>query len=285
MCLKQVPDPQSQLLPAPSGRSIVLSDVPLVLNESDGCALEAALRLVEAQGGENEIVAVTVGTREAEDVLRRALALGASRAVRIAPEVDPPTESRDGPARRESRGESRLCGRDPFSVVVALAGVIEAEAFDLVLTGSQSQLRGHAVVPVALAQRLGWPWLWLAVELTHPDSQGAQSEELEILRELEGGCFESCRLELPAVVAVQSGVNQPRMTSVRGVMAARKKAIEVLDAQQLGVSPGELRCGGGRVEVLRIEVPKRSEACERIAGDAREAAATLIRRLRAEGVL
>lgn len=228
VCIKQVPEVADEELELDDGR-VDTDDLVPTLNEWDAYALEEAVRISEAHGG--RVVAVTLGDDEAEDELRRALAMGAHEAVRIDAED---YEDADG-----------------IGIARGLAAILEELAPELILTGAQSADTGWGQVGPALAALLGWPHATLAVGIEVGD--GA----LVVQRELEDNTAAEVALELPAVVTVQTGLNEPRYVSVMGIRKVRGVSIDV-------------RAGGdpGRSAVARrtLSLPERSRGGERLEG-------------------
>lgn len=255
VCIKQVPDTEARLRLARDGRWIAEQDLPFVINESDEYALEEALRLAEASGG--EVVAFSLGPERVREALRKALALGASRAVHLA---DP----------------SFLAG-DALATGRALAAGLRRESFDLVLTGSQSEDLGYGATGAVIAAHLGWPHAWLVMGV-EPEAGGT----LKIRREMESGMNEILRLRLPAVLAVQAGLNQPRYASLRGIMAAKKKEIATVSASDLGLDSSEVGEAGSRLEIVEVAFPSSGGGAQMLEGEPAAAARALVEKLRHE---
>jgi electron transfer flavoprotein beta subunit len=196
VCVKQVGTVADELEFTPDGRAIDPDFLDYALNEWDACAVEAALTLRDAEGG--DVTAVTVGDDEADKVVQRALAMGADRGVRI-----------------------DLVTQDPLSVARALAEMAGAASPDLVLCGVQSADLANGAVGAALAGLLSLPFAGVAVAIER-DGAGLQVE-----RELEGGLRERLAVQLPAVVSVQTGINSPRYVNFRQLKAAEATEIDV----------------------------------------------------------
>ncbi len=256
VCVKQVPDTESRLRVAKDGRWIEDEDLPYVLNESDEYAIEEALRWTEKLGG--EVVVFSLGPDRVKEALRKSLALGAARAVHIK-EAQP------------QGGNALATGR-------ILASALARESFDLILTGSQSEDVGSGATGSLIAGHLGWPhaWLVMGIEIESPP------ETARITREMESGLNEVCRLALPAVLQVQAGINTPRYPSLKGIMAAKRKTIEEVSAEALGIEPGLLVADSARLEILSVGFPQSSAATEIITGDAATAAKQLVEKLQRE---
>ena len=256
VCIKQVPDTEARLRVGKDGRWLAEEDLPFVINESDEYALEEGLRLAEATGG--EVVVFTLGPERVRDALRKALAVGAARAVHL---KDPAFAD----------GDALATGR-------ALAAAIRRGGFGLVLTGSQSDDVGYAGTGAIVAGELGWPhaWLVMGVEL---EEGGASAK---VTREMESGMNEIVRLALPAVLAVQAGINHPRYATLKGIMAAKKKEIAEVTAADLGLDPASVGAAGSRLEILSVSLPEGGAGAQRIEGDPPAAAKALVERLRRE---
>lgn len=255
VCIKQVPDTEARLRVSKDGRWIEEDDVPFVMNESDEYALEEALTIASKTGG--EVVAFTLGPDRAKEVLRKALALGAQRAVHLK--------------------DAAFLGGDASSTGLALATAIRREEFDLVLTGSQSEDVGFGGTASVVAGELGWPHAWLVMGLEIETSGTAR-----VTREMESGMNEVSRVRLPAVIQVQAGINHPRYPSLKGIMAAKSKPIEDVSATSLGIDPARLGAAAARFEVLGVAFPSSGSGAEILEGDAATAAKKLVEKLRTE---
>ena len=197
VCIKQVPTREWQPRIDETRRAVRAQDASFEMNEPDAYALEEALRLREKHGG--EVVVCTAGPTRASQVLREALARGADRAIHVE--------------------DDRLSSADAFVVAGALADAVREEKFDLVLTGLQSDDQGAAQTGVILAERLGLPHATIVMDVQ------AQEGSVRVKRELEGGWFQWVQMPLPAVLTIQSGINQLRYATLKGIMAAKKKEI------------------------------------------------------------
>ena len=245
VCIKQVPTREWQPRLADDKTWIREQDVSYEMNEPDAYALEEALRLREKHGG--EVVVCSAGPARVAQVIREALARGADRALHV--EAD------------------SLGAADAFVIADALAAAMREETFDLVLTGLQSDDQGHAQMGVVLAERLGIPHSTIIM-----DVQG-QDGGLRIKRELEGGWFQWIAMPLPALVTIQSGINQLRYATLKGIMASKKKEIKKV-AVPGGLQPAQ--------SIVALAFPTKSKHTQMIAGSAAEAAKELVRRLREE---
>ena len=248
VCIKQVPTREWQPRVDETRRAVREQDASFEMNEPDAYALEEGLRLREKHGG--EVVVCTAGPARAAQVLREALARGAERAIHV--EDD----------RLSSSG-----GADASAVAAALADAIRDEQFDLVLTGLQSDDQGAAQTGVILAERLGLPHATIVMDVQIADSS------VRVKRELEGGWFQWVEMPLPALLTIQSGINQLRYATLKGIMAAKKKEIRK-------VAPSTIP--PARVATVSLDVPRKTKQTQMISGGAAEAAKTLIQKLRDE---
>src|SRR6187401_379462 len=245
VCIKQVVTREWQLRVNEPKTWIRDQDASFELNEPDAYALEEALRLKEKHGG--EVIVCCAGPARAAQVIREALARGADRAVHVESDA--------------------LANADANAVADALAAAIKDEGVDLVLTGLQSDDQGFGQVGVVLAEKLGMPHATIIMEVQ------ASETELRVKRELEGGWFQWMTLPLPALLTIQSGINQLRYATLKGIMAAKKKEI-----RKVAMAPGL----AAAQQIVALALPTRSKQTQMITGSAPEAAKDLVRRLREE---
>jgi electron transfer flavoprotein beta subunit len=245
VCIKQVVTREWPLRVADSGTWVRDHDAAWELNEPDAYALEEALRLREKHGG--EVVVVSGGPARVTQVLREALARGADRAIHV-------------------EGE-HLATADAFVTAAALAAALKGEGIDLILTGLQSDDQGFAQVGVVLAETLGLPHSTIIMEVQ------VQGSELRVKRELEGGWFQWIAMPLPAVITIQSGINQLRYATLKGIMGAKKKEIRVVAAPAGAAA---------RQAIQAVYLPEKSKQTRMIGGSPAEAARELVRVLRDE---
>jgi electron transfer flavoprotein beta subunit len=218
-------------------------DASFELNEPDAYALEEALRLKEKHGG--EVMAISAGPARVTQALREALARGADRAIHVEGEA-------------LARADASVIGK-------SLAAALKAEKIDLVLTGLQSDDQGFAQVGVILAEALGLSHATIVMEVQ------VDGANLRVRRELEGGWFQWVAMPLPALLTIQSGINQLRYATLKGIMAAKKKEIRVVPAPA-GLSP--------LLEIRSLHIPAKQKQTRLITGTPAEAAAELVRALR-----
>jgi electron transfer flavoprotein beta subunit len=259
VCIKQVPARDWQPRLDDQRAWIRESDASYEMNEPDAYALEEALRLKEQQGG--EVVVCSAGPARVAQVLREALARGADRAIHVEAES--------------------LASADAFVIAAALAAAVADERFDLILTGLQSDDQGSAQTGVILAERLGLSHATIVMEVAidPPAGAGAGPATMRVKRELEGGWFQWVAMPLPAVLTIQSGINQLRYATLKGIMAAKKKEIRK-------TAPGGAGAGAagqpGKQKIVGLYVPEKAKKTQIIPGMPLEAAQELVRRLREE---
>ena len=245
VCIKQVVTREWQLRVNEQKTWIRDQDASFELNEPDAYALEEALRLKEKHGG--EVLVCCAGPVRAGQVIREALARGADRALHVESDA--------------------LATADAVTVAEALATAIREENVDLVLTGLQSDDQGFGQVGVVLAEKLGMPHATIIMEVQATESS------LRVKRELEGGWFQWMTLPLPALLTIQSGINQLRYATLKGIMAAKKKEIrKATPPSATGVAP--------RQKIVGLYVPEKGKKTQMISGSPAEAAKELVRRLR-----
>src|SRR5262245_8063745 len=256
VCIKQVPTREWQPRIADSKTWIREADASFEMNEPDAYALEEALRLKEKHSG--EVVVCSAGPARVAQVIREALARGADRAIHV-----------------EDDG---LASADAFVTCNALAAAMKDEKFDLVLTGLQSDDQCFAQVGVSLAEKVGLPHATIIMEVqVNPDGvdRGAGAPgAIKVKRELEGGWFQWVAMPLPAVLTIQSGINQLRYATLKGIMAAKKK-----DIRRVSPPPG---ASAPAQKIVSLYVPERTKRTQMLGGSAAEAAKELVRRLRDE---
>lgn len=256
VCVKQVPNTEARLRVGRDGRWLDEEDLPFVINESDEYALEEGLRLAEKTGG--EVVVFSLGPDRVKEALRKALAVGAARAVHLS---DPAFKG----------GDAMATGR-------ALAAAIARDSFDVVLTGSQSDDTRWGGTGSVLAGYLGWPHVWLVMGVELEDGNGSA----KVTREMESGVNEVSRVRLPAVFEVQAGINHPRYASLKGIMAAKKKEIADVKAADLGLDPSQVGEAGSRIEIVSVGFPESGKGAQILEGDAKTVAAQLVSKLQKE---
>jgi electron transfer flavoprotein beta subunit len=251
VCVKQVPDTETRVKIAPDGVGIAEGDVNWIVSPYDEFAVEEALRIKEAKGG--EVVLVSVGPERVQAALRNGLAMGADSAIHV---KDP-----------------LLDKADPAATALALAAAIRTLApFDLILAGQQGVGGDNGQVPGLLAEILDLPQVTVVVKIE------LQEGKAVVEREIEGG-RETWETFLPAVLSTQKGLNEPRYASLKGIMAAKKKPIQALDLAGLGLAAADV---APKTAVVSMELPPSRPAVRLIEGDPAVQAKELLRLLHEE---
>ena len=241
------------------GTSIADQYLGADLNEWDDYAVEEAVQLQE-EGIADEVVAVTIGPEDCEQTIRQALAKGADRAVRIWDDALEGVDLLDVGAKTE-----------------LLSAVVEAEDPDLVLTGVQSGDDSWGATGVSLAEEVGFQWGAVVNHLEHDLDDGVAS----VRRELEGGVEELTEIELPAVLTIQTGINEPRYASLRGIRQAQRKELDVKALADIGVDESAIESA---LELTDMYEPESESDATVWEGSAEETAGELAELLRNKGV-
>jgi electron transfer flavoprotein beta subunit len=250
VCIKQVVTREWQVRINDAKTWVRDQDASWELNEPDAYALEEALRLKEKHGG--DVVVVSAGPARVSAVIREALARGGDRAIHV-------------------QGDW-LASADANAVAGALAAALQDEHVDIVLTGLQSDDQGFAQVGVVLAEKLDAAHSTIIMDVQVTPGEGGSGGRVRVKRELEGGWFQWIEMALPAVLTIQSGINQLRYATLKGIMAAKKKDVRVVEA---AAPPARQR-------ITSIYVPEKAKQTRLIAGAPADAAAELVRVLRDE---
>ena len=250
VCVKQVPDTEARIKIAPDGKGIGEGDLNWIVSPYDEYAIEEALKIKEAKGG--EVVLISVGPDRVLSALRNGLAMGADSAIHM---KDPLFDALD------SRGTAW-----------ALAAAIKPLGPDLILAGQQGVGTDDSQVPGMLAEILDLPQVTMAVKIEIGEAKATVQREVE-------GATETWETTLPAVLSAQKGLNEPRYASLKGIMAAKKKPITVLDAAATGLKPEDL---APRTRIVSMELPPARSAVKMIEGDTDSQVKELLRLLHEE---
>lgn len=248
--MKQVANKDAVLRISSDEKWINQSDVALQTNESDGYALEEALRLKEAKGN-GEVVVCSLGPHGSKTVIKDALARGADRGIHIIVE-----------------DSYKL---SPFQIAAAIADAIRDESADLVFAGLQSDDASYGQTGVILAELLGIPHATIVIEVDRTCLNG----DVRVKRELESGWYQWFTYKLPALLTIQSGISQIRYASLKGIMAAKKKEIR-------DVTPtiGDFESAQ---HIEKVYMPLKMKQTQILGdGDAKKGAAELVEKLRTE---
>ena len=251
VCISHVPDTESRIKPAGDGRKIDEAGLKFIVSPYDEYALEAAIRLKEAQGG--DVTVVTFGPDRAQQALREALARGATKALHI-------------------KGESG--DADSFGIAKVLAAAVKSLPHDVVFLGKQGVGTDNGLVGPMLAELLGYPQMNVVTHVEVADGKLTAHREIEAAEEV-------LEAPTPAIVTAQKGLNEPRYASLKGIMAAKKIAIDTKSVADLGLEESDIF--GQRVKVVSLELPKEKSGGRKIDGaDANAAAQEIVKFIRDE---
>jgi len=256
VCLKQVPDTETQIKIGSDGKSIVTDDIKWVMNPYDEFGVEEALRLKEKFGG--EVTVIGLGPKRVTESIRTALAMGADKGILIT--------------------DDALDGSDASAVAKALAEAIKGLEYDLIFTGQRGVDDDMGVVGAMVAEHLGIPQLSVINKVEVSDDQ----KSVKVNRPIEG---ETLVIEssLPALITVQKGLNEPRYASLPGIMKAKKKPLDEKGLADMGLDPSAFGEGARKIVILELSPPPEREPGKIVEGEtAQEKAAELARLLREE---
>ena len=240
VCLKQVPDTESQIKIRSDGVSIATDDVKWVMNPYDEFGVEEALRLKEKRGG--EVTVVALGPKRVTESIRTALAMGADKGILVS---DEPLE-----------------GSDALGTAKAIAAAIKDLEFDIVFTGQRGVDDDQGLVGAAIAELLGIPQLSLIVKLEVAED----GKTVKVNRPIEGEAL-VIESSLPALITAQKGLNEPRYASLPGIMKAKKKPLEEKSLGDLGLDAAEFGVGARKLKILELIPPPARKAGIIVPGD------------------
>lgn len=247
--MKQVANKDAVLRIGADEKWIAEGDVAMQTNESDGYALEEALRLKEAKG-DGEVVVCSLGPQSAKTVIKDALARGADRAIHVV-------------------SDEKL---SPYQIAKAIADAIREENADLVFTGLQSDDASYGQTGVILAELLGIPHATIVIEV---DRESLSDAGLRVKRELESGWYQWFTYKLPALLTIQSGISQIRYASLKGIMAAKKKEIKDVTPAADGFASAQ--------KIEKVYLPLKTKQTQMLGnGDAKAGAVELVEKLKTE---
>jgi electron transfer flavoprotein beta subunit len=221
VCMKQVPDTYSERQLRPGDSTLDRDAADGVMNELDEYAIEEGLRLAEAHGG--EVTILSMGPEKASDSIRKALSMGADKAVHLV--------------------DDALAGSDALGTSAVIAAVLGRIGFDVVILGSESTDARMGVMAAMLAERLGVPQLSFASKVE------IDGTDVSINRQADYG-YDRVQASLPAVISVVEKINEPRYPSFKGIMAAKKKPVEKLSLADTGIDPGQVGLASAATEVV-----------------------------------
>ena len=258
VCARRVPDTSENEIELNSaGNDIERDDLVYSVNEPDNYAVEEALQIAGRTGG--NVTVVTVGCDEDEEILRREMAMGANRGVLIS--------------------DDAFNGSDGRGMAAILKGFIQTGHYDLILTGVQAE-DGCAQVGGMLAAMLDYPFASLVTSI-----EVLEGRKLKIGREIEGGSKEINAIDLPCVLSIQTGINEPRYVGMRGIRQVASVPIPTLDASQLGIDPDTVGEAAAKVKRLDYFIPPAGRGAEMLQGSREEVIDKLMDLLKAKGGL
>jgi electron transfer flavoprotein beta subunit len=258
VCVKHVPETaEAELKIDATGKAIEKAGLVFDINEWDDYALEEAVRMKEKQGG--TVTAITVGGEDSDSTLRKCLARGADRAVRLT--------------------DSKFTGSDSYATAKILHSAIKTMHFDIILCGVQSGDGGYAMVGPVLAEMLNVPHATMVKKI----ELGAGSARVD--RELEGGLEEQVEVRLPALFAVQTGINEPRYVSIMGIRKAMQKEIKLMALADVGLAENDVGIAGSWIRLEKLYIPPAEKQAEFLRGSPDEIAARVTEILKSRGLL
>jgi electron transfer flavoprotein beta subunit len=258
VCVKRVPDTsENEIELNAAGNDIERDDLVYSVNEPDNYAVEEALQIVERLGG--SLTVATVGGDDDEEILRREMAMGAHHGVLLLDEA--------------------FDGSDGRGIATILKAYVEKGKYDLVLTGVQAD-DGAAQVGGMLAAMLDYPFASLvnAIEV-------ADERKLKITREIEGGNKEISEIDLPCVLSIQTGINEPRYVGMRGIRQVASIPIPTMGTEELGIAPNGVGTGAAKVRRLDYFVPVAGQGAEMLEGGREENVAKVFDLMKSKGGL
>jgi electron transfer flavoprotein beta subunit len=258
VCVKHVPETaEAELKIDATGKGIEKAGLVFDINEWDDYALEEAVRIKEKFGG--TVTAITVGPEDSESTLRRCLARGADKAIRLT--------------------DQKFAGSDAYATAKILHSVIKNLHFDLILTGAQAGDDGSAVVGPVLAELLGIPHATMVKKIEFSNGKAI------VNRELEGGLEERLEVKLPALFAVQTGINEPRYVSIMGIRKAMQKEVKVMGLAEIGLSENDVGEAGSWLRIEKLYVPPVEKQAEFLKGSPDEIATKIVEILKSRGLI
>jgi len=258
VCVKHVPETaEAELKIDQTGKNIEKTGLVYDINEWDDYALEEAVRIKEKQGG--TVTAITIGSQDTESTLRKCLARGADKAIRL---TDPKFENSDS-----------------YAIAKILQSTIKTLHYDLILTGMQAGDDGNAIVGPILAEMLGIPHTTMVKKIE------LGTGTAKINRELEGGLEEQIEIKLPALFSIQTGINEPRYVSIMGIRKAMQKEIKIMSLADTGLSETDVGEAGSWTKIEKLYVPPVEKQAEFLKGTPDEVAAKIAEILKSRGLI
>lgn len=258
VCVKHVPETaEAELKIDGTGKNIEKAGLVYDINEWDDYALEEAVRIREKQGG--TVTAITIGSEDSDSTLRKCLARGADKAIRL---TDPKFEGSDG-----------------YAIAKILHSIIKTLHYDLILVGMQAGDDSNATVGPILAQMLSIPHATMVKKLE------LASGSAKVNRELEGGLEEQLEVKLPALFSIQTGINEPRYVSIMGIRKAMQKEIKVMTLADTGLAETDVGSMGSWLTTDKLYVPPVEKQAEFLKGTPDDMAAKVAEILKAKGLI
>lgn len=258
VCVKCVPETaEAELKIDASGKAVEKTGLVFSINEWDEYALEEAMRIKEKFGG--TVTIITIGSEEADFMLRKCLARGADKAIRL---TDP-----------------KFLGSDAYATAKILCSVIKTMHYDIILTGVQASDDGYAMVGPILAELLGIPHVTMVKKIE------LEAETARVNRELEGGLEEILEVKIPALFAVQTGINEPRYVSIMGIRKASQKEIKIMRLADVGLSENDVGEAGSWLRIEKFYVPPLEKKATFLSGTTDEVTAKIIEILKSRGLI
>ena len=257
VCVKRVPDTAENEIEINSeGNDIERDDLVYSVNEWDNYAVEEAIQIVDKAGG--SVTVVTVGDEESEEVLRREMAMGAENGLLLT--------------------DDAFEGSDGKGIASILSAAVKKGNYDLILTGAQAD-DGAAEVGGMMAAMLDYPYASLVNTIE------VQDGKLKVGREVEGGNQDMYEIEMPCVLSIQTGINEPRYVGIRGIRKVASVEIPEQGASDLGVDASSVGEAGKKVKRVDYFIPEMGEGAEMLEGSTEEIIEKLIEYLKAKGGL
>ena len=258
VCVKHVPETaEAEIKIDSAGKTIEKTGLVFDINEWDDYALEEAVRIKEKSGG--IVTAITVGSEDADSTLRKCLARGADKAIRLT--------------------DAKFEGSDGYAMAKILHSLIKELPFHLILTGALAGDDGYTMVGPILAEMLGIPHATMVKKIEF------SNDAVKVNRELEGGLEEIVEVKLPTVLTIQTGINEPRYVSILGIRKAMKKEIKVLGLADIGLSENDVGEAGSWMKIEKMFVPPVEKQAEFIKGTPEEVATKIAEIIKSKGLI
>ena len=258
VCVKHVPETaEAEIKIDSAGKTIEKTGLVFDINEWDDYALEEAVRIKEKSGG--IVTAITVGSEDADSTLRKCLARGADKAIRLT--------------------DAKFEGSDGYAMAKILHSLIKELPFHLILTGALAGDDGYTMVGPILAEMLGIPHATMVKKIEF------SNDVVKVNRELEGGLEEIVEVKLPTVLTIQTGINEPRYVSILGIRKAMKKEIKVLGLADIGLSENDVGEAGSWMKIEKMFVPPVEKQAEFIKGTPEEVATKIAEIIKSKGLI